>query len=329
MPASAPSARVSAAYARALVSRFGVVATERAALLEGTLLDERTLAAAGAEIDLNAFMRLLENVTRAHGEEWPLQAGQVWSNAMQGALDVAARSAPTLGDAFDVLGKYGKARGPYLAVERGRTKAAQRVIIHRDTAVNDAAWRAVSYAVALSVHAELAQLCDGALQGRVTFPWPAPPFVERLRALVGLEVQFDAPHFMIEIPAALCARPSPFADPALHASAIAELERMVPAGDGPIVSDVVRIVVSRLPERIGEAEAARALGLSRRSLVRRLSRAGASYRALLDEALRARAKALLARTDLTRADMAAALGYADPTSFSRACRRWFGVRRTG
>jgi AraC-like DNA-binding protein len=35
---------------------------------------------------------------------------------------------------------------------------------------------------------------------------------------------------------------------------------------------------------------------------------------------------MIAAGGRSRADMAAALGYADPTSFSRACRRWFKDR---
>jgi AraC-like DNA-binding protein len=48
-----------------------------------------------------------------------------------------------------------------------------------------------------------------------------------------------------------------------------------------------------------------------------------SYRALLDADLKQRAAQMLEEHALTRAKMAEALGFQDPTSFSRACRRWF------
>jgi AraC-like DNA-binding protein len=57
--------------------------------------------------------------------------------------------------------------------------------------------------------------------------------------------------------------------------------------------------------------------------VRRLAKAGLSYRSLVDNMLRARAEAMRAAGKLSREEMAAALGYAEATSFSRACRRWF------
>ena len=65
------------------------------------------------------------------------------------------------------------------------------------------------------------------------------------------------------------------------------------------------------------------MGVSRRTLVRRLAEAGAGYRQLADAELRGRAERLLLSGAPNHAQIAEDLGYADPTSFSRACRRWF------
>jgi AraC-like DNA-binding protein len=72
-----------------------------------------------------------------------------------------------------------------------------------------------------------------------------------------------------------------------------------------------------------EEQAAGELGLSRRTLVRRLAENQTTFRALLDADLKRRATGMLADAKLSRAQMAKQLGFADPTSFSRACRRWF------
>jgi AraC-like DNA-binding protein len=82
-----------------------------------------------------------------------------------------------------------------------------------------------------------------------------------------------------------------------------------------------------MPEgRLRAADVARALGVSRRTLARRLERAGTPYRDLLDREMKSRAKGLLA-LKMSRIDMAERLGYRDPTSLSRACRRWFPASR--
>ena len=75
--------------------------------------------------------------------------------------------------------------------------------------------------------------------------------------------------------------------------------------------------------RISAEEAARAMGLSRRTLVRKLATHGTSFRTLLDNNLKMRASQMINESNLTRTEMAEALGFQDETSFSRACRRWF------
>jgi AraC-like DNA-binding protein len=329
-PAPAPL-RLPASYGRALVNQFGRTQDGRASLLANADTSESAIATWSAEIDVAVLLRIVAAVTEAEGEDWPLRAGQVWANAMQGALDVAARSARTLGDAIAILAKYGRVRAPYLAVKLVRSRRAAQLLLDRAVDMDEPAWRSIAYAVTLSVHAMLAQMCERALDGgRVTFPWRSPPFAQRLREASSFKLEFAAPQFMIEIPAEWCAQPSPFADPDLHASAIADLELAGERqrGSNDVVRDAIRVIVGQLPHRVGEERVASLLGQSRRTLVRKLTAAGTSYRTLLDRALRERAAAMLARDDMSRTEMAAALGYADPTSFSRACRRWFGAPKS-
>lgn len=322
--------RVPAAYGRVLINRFGATAAERAALLHGVDVSEQTLDVPGADLRLADLLAIVANVTRRHGEQWALDAPQAWSNAMQGALDVAARSAATAGDALSVLARYGRVRAPYLSLRLTPTRAGRELTIGAAAEIDEATWRAVSYAVALSIYSMMAQILDDAIgDARIYFPCPPPVFAARLRAAVRCELKFDAPRFAITVPESLCRRASPFADPALHAAALHDLDQALQrmAGEDTLAHDVARLIAGSLPRRLGEEDVARMLGLSRRSLVRRLSASGLAYRAVLEGVLRERAEAWLAQGSMTRDDMAAALGYADPTSFSRACRRWFGGRQ--
>ncbi|MBS0385429.1 MAG: AraC family transcriptional regulator ligand-binding domain-containing protein [Proteobacteria bacterium] len=322
--------RLPAAYGRALVNRFASTPLEQAALLAKANVPEAAVASSTAEIEVAALLRIVVAVTAAEGEDWPLRATQVWANAMQGALDVAARSAPTIGDAIAILAKYGRVRAPYLSIKLVRTRRVERLLIDRAIDTDEPAWRSIAYAIAFSVQAMLAQMCECAVENaRVTFPWRSPVFAPRLREAVSYRLEFEAPQFMIEIPAKWCATRSPFADPDLHASAVAELDQADERqfGSDDVVRDTIRVIARQFPQRVGEDRLASLLGLSRRTLVRKLAAAGTSYRALLDQALRERAAAMAARGNMSRAEMAAALGYADPTSFSRACRRWFEVQK--
>jgi len=72
------------------------------------------------------------------------------------------------------------------------------------------------------------------------------------------------------------------------------------------------------------AQAAHALGLTERTLARRLQAQGSSYSDVLDAARREVALQALAQTRRPVADIGQALGYADPSVFNRAVRRWTG-----
>ena len=65
-----------------------------------------------------------------------------------------------------------------------------------------------------------------------------------------------------------------------------------------------------------------------RTLQRRLHELGLTYSDLVEQLRYREASRLLARTDKPVAVISAELGYADPSHFSRAFRRWSGMRPT-
>ena len=71
--------------------------------------------------------------------------------------------------------------------------------------------------------------------------------------------------------------------------------------------------------------AARRLGVPVRTLQRRLRERDQSFSDLVDTIRWKRAQRLLSRPAAHVNDVAKALGYADPSSFSRAFRRWAGM----
>ena len=78
---------------------------------------------------------------------------------------------------------------------------------------------------------------------------------------------------------------------------------------------------ARVPTLSG---AAKQLGLSPRTLRRRLAEADQTYRAVTQQMQGERACILLRNPDLTLQDVASALGFTDTTAFYRAFKRWTG-----
>ena len=78
----------------------------------------------------------------------------------------------------------------------------------------------------------------------------------------------------------------------------------------------------QVPRRI---QAAQALGVSERTLARRLQLYGQTFNGLLDEVRREMALQVMTDTDLALADIALSLGFADSSTFLRAFKRWTGM----
>jgi AraC-like DNA-binding protein len=70
---------------------------------------------------------------------------------------------------------------------------------------------------------------------------------------------------------------------------------------------------------------ASALSMSTRTLQRRLQEENTSFQHLLDETRRELAMQLLRQRRLTLLEVAYLLGFADPSNFFRAFKRWFGM----
>ena len=329
---AAKSVPAPAGYVRLLLRQFATTPALRASLLEGVDVDEETLNRPGAEATLHSLFVLSTNLQRHIGEDWPLKALSVWGTATQGALDVAVRSAATVGEGMEILARYGHVRGPYLDLRLVRDKRNTTLMLSSLSPIGEAVIRAMNTTAVLSARSMLEPVLEDA-KDRVVYRFPgrAPQHADRLRAVLGGTVVFEQRQHAIVVPSDVCARASPYSDSTLLASALAELE----AGARRIKDEdtlplrIQQIIKRRRTGRLSEEEAARELGLSRRTLVRRLADCGTSYRAMLDANLRERARAMLDEGKRTRAEMAEALGFDDPTSFSRACRRWFKMEREG
>jgi AraC-like DNA-binding protein len=107
-------------------------------------------------------------------------------------------------------------------------------------------------------------------------------------------------------------------------------ERQVAAAERrSLVNDLKRVLrVEMLRGATSASHVAQILKLHRRTLNRRLSDCGTSFQQLLDEVRYDSARHLLHLTRMPLAHIAASLGYAEASAFTRAFRRWSGTTPT-
>ena len=131
----------------------------------------------------------------------------------------------------------------------------------------------------------------------------------------------------IEFAAHLLDRRHLYANPALQALVHAQAEQRLGRLSRPAsVIDRLRIYLlnaqtARIPSM---AVAARRLGVSVRTLRRRLAEAGENYRDLTQEMQGERACQMLRNPDFTLQSVGSALGFAHTAAFCRAFKRWTG-----
>ena len=161
----------------------------------------------------------------------------------------------------------------------------------------------------------------------VSFPFSRPSDAHEHRRVFNAPVHYDSPHPAIEVSSAWWNREPENADPALgmlldaHAG---QLASQAPRDNGLEVT-IRRAVAAILPGREPTAErVAKHLGLSERTLHRRLKAEDLKFGEILDRLRLDQSRAHLAVPDIGIAEVSWLLGFSDPSAFGRAFKRWTG-----
>lgn len=149
----------------------------------------------------------------------------------------------------------------------------------------------------------------------------------RYEQVLGCPVTFDAADNALTIPTADLDHPRAPVDPRLAALQRQYADRLLADLDTPAAEPerVRRWLAHAALDDVGPGDLQAALHLSERGLRRALREHGTSWRALLDEARHARARHLLATTDLTTDRVARAVGLSGAAALGHAFTRWQGT----
>ena len=313
-------------YFRLILRCFGDTAEHRAAILAGTGVTEEMLRDASADISLFQQVRQVENLVALFGDDWALRAPELWNPSSHGPLGVAGVAAPNVAATMEVITRFGFVRAPYYRTSLRHGPQWSQMDYELTVDLDERLWRPMMEISFIGFRAGIASVMAAPpAEARFFFACAEPEHAPQVRAILGENVAYGAARNAIRVPTAWLALQSPLADATLYGVALQELQAararlMDPDG---LRGRVERLLKSLPAGRLTADEVARLTGVSRRTLVRRLSEAGTGYRDLVDADLRVRAERLLRDGELSHAQIAEELGYTDPSSFSRACRRWF------
>jgi AraC-like DNA-binding protein len=323
---------VSAAAARALLAGFRGVGLEAEAIREAAGISRSALEPVDGVLPAEAFGRMWQEAfRRAPWDELPTEVGLAVPFGAFGPLDYLAASSADVASAFDSLAAWFRtiASGFSLEVERAGGGGEVRVVWTAQAGVPPGRAREVSdeFTIAVTLgrfRSRPASHPFRASEVRLTRSAPARP--TRHEALLGTQVAFGCAVAALRVPKESWEAKLPGADPMLQET-LRGLARRLELG--PAGSDLEQAVRARLrsllPEGGGDARAvARSLGMSVRTLHRRLRAAGRAFGEVVDLFRESEAERLLAARAATLAEVSYRLGFSDQSAFTRAFRRWKG-----
>ncbi|WP_375459888.1 AraC family transcriptional regulator ligand-binding domain-containing protein [uncultured Enterovirga sp.] len=146
-------------------------------------------------------------------------------------------------------------------------------------------------------------------------------------AVLGIPVDFGAPVTRWIFKPGVAGAPLPLASPLLEEGYGKLCARLVDEArvSDEIVSRVYALLVRSPPQFSGVGQASRMLGLSERTLYRKLAAHGLTFHRMVEHVREQRATDLLHNTRVSIEAVAQALGFAETASFSRAFKRWKGI----
>jgi AraC-like DNA-binding protein len=321
---------VDGVWARVIADHLERGGRPAAALLAAAGLDPAGLQEKGTRVPFRKHARLLDLAAEATGDGCfglHLAAREV-DIRDAGLLAYVGLSSRTLGEALRNLARYGSVlndaiRGT-LEVADGSADLVLEVL---DPAVRDRR-QAVEFSVANIVRACRVVTRTGLRPVAVEFVHPRNDAVDAFERFFGCPVSFGRARNVISLTPQQLALPVSTADDRLLEVLTGYCREILARHrqrSPELRHQIERHLIDLLPR--GEASAARVareLGMSVRTLSRKLQADGASFAAILDELRTDLASRYLEDRTIPLADVAYLLGYSDLSAFSRAFKRRTG-----
>ncbi|AXM95045.1 AraC family transcriptional regulator [Pseudomonas plecoglossicida] len=161
---------------------------------------------------------------------------------------------------------------------------------------------------------------------QLLLPYPAPEHWQCYEPFFDCPVAFGSDVMEWRFDARVLQLPCPNANPITSAMSMGFCQQLV--ASLPDESDLIETVrlacLSRNGRFPGVEVVAQTLGMSARTLHRRLAEHQRTYQSVLDEVRCALAKEFLQQSDMPMDDLAAQVGFSEAANFRKAFRKWTG-----
>ncbi len=314
---------------------FGLIETVRGlgkpveALYARVGLDPAAPPAAEQHVAAQSYLALWDQVHHLVQDcAFPVRVGSQFQIEALEAFGFLAMSCETLRDAYERTVRF---RALYNVGSRWelsiREERMRMVWLPWRVAVrSELAFRSVNEYEVAEMLASIRQLtCKHLIPDRIAFRHRSPKDTSVHRELLGRQPEFEADFDGFEAGAAWLAEPIRTKNVRLreYFERQCGLAQQAFASDPPFSAQVRQRLIASMDGRLPDMQSvARTLGVSPRSLHRRLADEGTRWNELLDEVRQEFAKSYLRRPKLSVGEVGHLIGFTDSSAFFKAFRRW-------
>ena len=319
---------VTSIFARRIVQAAGA-SIDAAAMLRSVGLEPDRAFDVNQVVGEQAYYELLERIAAQmdQGHLLPLRVGPLMRPDDYGALGLAWKSAPTVRQSLEHVARYCRLWTDNMTYELRDGKDGAWFVLHR-AGYRRLGMRLSNESTISSAVSLIRQTAHAGFKPRAVYlQHPGPKTRTDHRHYFGTAVHFDAELDALEIDEETLNRPNKLADDGIQRFLLSHLDEEMRALqpedclETQLRRDVSRSLSGGVPRM---ADVARRIGVSERTLQRRLADAGLSFKEVADATRRELAENLLQDATYNLSEVAFLTGFSEQSAFNRAFKRWVG-----
>lgn len=320
--------QVSILMVRALAGVIERLGSSRDQFLSEAGIDARWIEEGTMRLSMPDYLRAVEAALKVSGDPaFGLRMGEQSRSAMFDVIGPLTEHAETLRQSIEAMGRYARimaeAHDPQLH------ESAYVAAIRLPSLKGD--WPMVRLTAEFSMVA-LSSLLElfvggGTHATEVRFAYAAPPYAAEYARIFSGQVRFDCEVTEVVFPRDWLDKAQPYRSPELYAVLKEQADRSLIRldRDAGLRARIEQILAKHGARLLTMDDVARELGMSARSLRRRLLSEGVSFTDLVTRNRMLTSKRLLERPGASIQEIAFAMGFASPAAFHRAFKRWTGL----
>jgi AraC-like DNA-binding protein len=279
-------------------------------------------------VPADEFFKLHEMIDEKLGPGFSVRVGQQMKIEDYGVLGLSWRTCSWAGEIFDRSERYFKLLSNTYFFKVEKKSEVSVVYLLREPhrrgleLSNEATLSATVVVLKAMTETNISPI-------EVSFKHSPPNDLKSYNEAFQCKLLFNQPHYSITYKTSDLKTRTAKADKSINSFLVARVEEEtsgLQVAGNKLVYDVERLIIDALPSGIPSIHhIAEHLGMSNRTLTRRLSEAGVSYRDLIKRTQESVATNLLKKSSRSIAEIAFETGFSEQSAFNRAFKRWKGL----